>query len=98
MGDAEVLVVESDGVTPVAGASVGFQGTGAFGGSLSAFTDLAGIARFEDVPVGPFFVTATDSFLQGHSTGEVEAFVQLVSVTVQLADSIFRLHDRVRHG
>src|SRR5439155_12327649 len=66
VGDVEVLVVASDGVTPVPSAQVTLHASAAsgnehprpFGDSFFAFTNASGRTLLRGVPRGDFFVTA----------------------------------------
>lgn len=94
-GSVTATVVAADGVTRVASSqvtlnaknSVGSAGPGGFGGTFVAFTDASGLARFEGIPVGDFFVKAEFAAVAGISTGQVAVPDQSVPISIQLGPS-----------
>jgi hypothetical protein len=94
-GTVTVRVVQADGTSPVASASVGLTAKASFGsdppgpvsGTFNGFTDALGNATFSNVPIGDFFARGESAALAGVATGTLPAPNGTASVTVQLGAS-----------
>ncbi len=83
------FVLEADGSTPVAGLTVYALG----GRNLAAVTNQAGVYSFENLPLGPYLVSA---FRPDFSDGEVASTKLVFHRETRRADVIFRGTGSVR--
>jgi hypothetical protein len=89
VGAIEGQVVGSNGTSPVAGAEVVvvFQAPIFFNVSDVAVTGADGRFRFEDVPVGPYRVTASSVSLSASLTATLATPGEVQQITLRLGDS-----------
>jgi hypothetical protein len=83
IGDVEVLVVDSDGTTPISGVSVRLDSRAGDGGF--AFTNSSGLTTIRGIAPGQFSVQAEIGPLGGSANGVVETPGVTVPITVMLS-------------
>jgi hypothetical protein len=89
VGNVAGTVVASDGSTPVANAQITlqFQAPLFAGDTVTALTDVQGRFAFDDVPLGPFLVTAVSQSLAAAENGTLAAAGQTNVVALRLGAS-----------
>ncbi|MEC9070724.1 MAG: carboxypeptidase-like regulatory domain-containing protein, partial [Myxococcota bacterium] len=89
VGEVTGTVFASDGTTPVVDAviEIDFLGSDFSGESETALTDIDGNYGFDNVPVGPFQVSAQSGALGTSDSGEVTEDGEIVTVDMMLEES-----------
>ncbi|MGA2656274.1 MAG: LamG-like jellyroll fold domain-containing protein [Verrucomicrobiota bacterium] len=89
VGSVQGVLLDSDGLTPAAGAQVviHYQGGLFAGDTETALTDAQGRFSFIDVPVAGYLLTATSLSLAASLNGTIAAANQTNSVTMHLGAS-----------
>ena len=98
VGSVAGAVVASDGVTPVTNAEVTltFQGPLFAGEIVTALSGPQGSFAFDDVPMGPFLITAAKQSLSASANGAITTAGETNQVTLRLGDSGSILGEVVR--